>query len=197
MNTADVERLRQETPGCANRIHLNNSGASLPSRAVVDAVIDHLRLEEAIGPYEAADERAEEQVAFYVAAATLVGAAPEEIAFCDSATRAWNGDRAELPFNVDGRLWADSLASDPEDCLGPKCGNWTFTPHRIARLACEDAQIIITNHALYFALPLVRSLDRSESFGRLLKSRPRVSRQGMNIGVVPQCGQRSRLARVK
>jgi ATP-dependent DNA helicase DinG len=62
----------------------------------------------------------------------------------------WSGDRAELPFNVDGRFWADALASDPEDCLGPKCPNWTFTPHRQARQACEEAQIIIANHALYF-----------------------------------------------
>lgn len=64
-------------------------------------------------------------------------------------TRAWNGDRADLPFNIDGRFWADSLASDPEDCLGPKCQNYVFTPHRIARLQCEEAQIIISNHALY------------------------------------------------
>lgn len=62
----------------------------------------------------------------------------------------WNGDRAELPFNIDSRLWAEHLASDPEDCLGPKCGNWTFTPHRMARAECEEAEIIIANHALYF-----------------------------------------------
>lgn len=62
----------------------------------------------------------------------------------------WNGDRAELPFNVDARFWADSLASDPFDCLGPKCPNYQGTPHRLARIACEEAQIIIANHALYF-----------------------------------------------
>jgi ATP-dependent DNA helicase DinG len=66
-------------------------------------------------------------------------------------TRAWTGDRAELPFNVDSRFWADMLASDPEDCLGPKCANFVFTPHRTARLACDEAQIVIANHALYFA----------------------------------------------
>lgn len=63
---------------------------------------------------------------------------------------AWNGDRGELPFNVDGRFWADSLASDPFDCLGPRCPNYMGTPHRMARVACEEAQIIIANHALYF-----------------------------------------------
>lgn len=63
---------------------------------------------------------------------------------------AWNGDRGELPFNVDGRIWADSLAADPFDCLGPRCPNYQVTPHRMARIACEEAQIIIANHALYF-----------------------------------------------
>lgn len=67
-----------------------------------------------------------------------------------STRRIWNGDRAELSFNVDPRVWADELGSDGEDCLGPKCANWEFTPHRMARMACEDAQIIIANHALYF-----------------------------------------------
>jgi len=68
-----------------------------------------------------------------------------------TAMKAWNGDRAELPFNIDGRFWSDSLSADPEDCLGPKCPNFMHTPHRKARLACEDAQIIVANHALYFA----------------------------------------------
>jgi ATP-dependent DNA helicase DinG len=62
----------------------------------------------------------------------------------------WSGDRADLPFNVESRFWADALASDPEDCLGPKCPNFGFTPHRQARQACEEAQILIANHALYF-----------------------------------------------
>lgn len=62
----------------------------------------------------------------------------------------WNGDRADLPFNVEPRIWLDTLASDPEDCLGPRCPNWLFTPHRMARMECEEAQIIIANHALYF-----------------------------------------------
>jgi ATP-dependent DNA helicase DinG len=62
----------------------------------------------------------------------------------------WLGDRGDLPFNVDGRFWADMLASDAEDCLGPKCPNFDWTPHRMARKACEDADIIIANHALYF-----------------------------------------------
>jgi ATP-dependent DNA helicase DinG len=62
----------------------------------------------------------------------------------------WNGDRADLEFVVDWRLWADELASDRDDCLGPKCPNYMVSPHRLARIRCDDAELIIANHALYF-----------------------------------------------
>jgi ATP-dependent DNA helicase DinG len=63
----------------------------------------------------------------------------------------WNGDRAELGFVVPQRLWRDTFASDPEDCLGPRCPNVGFTPHRMARMEVDQAQIVVANHALYFA----------------------------------------------
>lgn len=67
-----------------------------------------------------------------------------------SVKRQWSGDRADLPFNLDSRFWSENLASDSEDCLGPKCPNYGFTPHRLARAALDEAQIIVANHALYF-----------------------------------------------
>lgn len=63
---------------------------------------------------------------------------------------AWEGDRADLPVTLDAHYWSDHLASDPEDCLGPRCPNYGFTPHRLARNALDQAQVIIANHALYF-----------------------------------------------
>ncbi len=62
----------------------------------------------------------------------------------------WNGDKADLEFVVDWRLWADELASDREDCLGPRCPNFMVSPHRVARIKCDDSELIIANHALYF-----------------------------------------------
>jgi selenocysteine lyase/cysteine desulfurase len=86
----DVERARAETPGCARVIHLNNAGSSLLPQPVLDAVFGHLALESQLGGYEAYDANEEAIERFYAATAALIGARPQEIAFCSSATRAWD-----------------------------------------------------------------------------------------------------------
>jgi cysteine desulfurase / selenocysteine lyase len=86
----DVHKVRQDTPGCrSGLIHLNNAGASLMPQPVIDAVLSHLALEVDQGGYEAEASAQQELAAFYMAAAQLVGGRAEEIAFADSATRAW------------------------------------------------------------------------------------------------------------
>ena len=37
-----VKKWRDDTPGCANRIHFNNAGAGLMPRGVLEAIIGHL-----------------------------------------------------------------------------------------------------------------------------------------------------------
>lgn len=87
----DIARMRAETPGCSGRLtHLNNAGAALKPRAVVDAVARHLALEEEVGGYEAAAEAADAVRGSYGAVARLINADPSEIAFVDSATRGWH-----------------------------------------------------------------------------------------------------------
>lgn len=86
----DIDRLRADTIGCASGlIHLNNAGAALVTHRVADAVTDHLALEAVCGGYEAAELADGRSDAFYDAAATIVGGRRDEIAFTDSATRAW------------------------------------------------------------------------------------------------------------
>ncbi len=85
----DVAELRNRTPGCAERIHLNNAGAALPTMATLDTVVDHLRLEARIGGYEAAADRAALLVECRDAAARVLGAAADEVAFTTSDTTAW------------------------------------------------------------------------------------------------------------
>ena len=52
--TIDIEKIRADTPGIGNVAHFNNAGASLMPTPVLDAQIDHLKLEASIGGYEAA-----------------------------------------------------------------------------------------------------------------------------------------------
>ena len=88
--TIDVERARADTPGCRDVVHLNNAGSSLPTRAVVDTVVEHLELEARIGGYAAGDAVAERSAAVYESVACLVHAQPHEIALVENATRAWD-----------------------------------------------------------------------------------------------------------
>ncbi len=86
----DVERARALTPGCAQVIHLNHAGASLMPAPVLETVVSHLRREAEIGGYEAADEAGDGVEAVYRSAARLLGAARDEIALVENATRAWD-----------------------------------------------------------------------------------------------------------
>src|SRR6266498_1054275 len=108
----DVDRARAETPGCRSVVHLNNAGASLPPQPVLDAVIDHLRLEASIGGYEAAADQGPAIEHAYDAVATLLGARREEIALVENATRAWDMAFYALPLEPDdpsGELDVEAL----------------------------------------------------------------------------------------
>jgi selenocysteine lyase/cysteine desulfurase len=94
----DLARLRDDTPGCANRIHLNNAGAALMPRPVLEAVKEYLDLEASIGGYEAADERAADIDGFYTAVAQLLDCRSENVAFAPSATEAYARALSSIPF---------------------------------------------------------------------------------------------------
>jgi len=100
----DITRARRETRGCEALIHFNNAGASLPPAPVADALVDYLRDEERHGGYEVMARRAAELEHFYAAAARLINASPAEIAFADSATRAWSAAFYAFDFRPGDRI---------------------------------------------------------------------------------------------
>ncbi|HTY22785.1 MAG TPA: aminotransferase class V-fold PLP-dependent enzyme, partial [Desulfomonilaceae bacterium] len=86
----DLERARDDTPGCSKVLHFNNAGASLMPQPVLNSVIDHLILESRMGGYEAAELAADKLERVYENAARLINCSPDEIAVLENATRSWD-----------------------------------------------------------------------------------------------------------
>lgn len=86
---SDLARWRADTPGCARLVHLNNAGAALVPQSVRDAVAAHLKLEEELGGYEAAEAQVEAIQESYVAVARLLGTGAGNLAMVQNSTVAF------------------------------------------------------------------------------------------------------------
>ena len=95
---AEIERLRSETPGARESLHLNNAGSSLPPRSVLDASIEHLELEARIGGYEAEALRRPEIRAAYADVGRLLGVDADQVAFVENATVGFAQALSCIPF---------------------------------------------------------------------------------------------------
>lgn len=158
--TIDIAKVRGDTPGTEKVIHFNNAGASLPPRPVLEAVMSHLRREAEMGGYEAADDAAQQLEGMYRSLATLIGAAPDEIAYAENATRAWDmafyafdfrpGDRiltarSEYASNVIAELQVAkrkgaSLEFVPNDASG------AVDPKALAAMIDDRVKLIAVTH---------------------------------------------------
>ncbi|MEZ4962526.1 MAG: aminotransferase class V-fold PLP-dependent enzyme [Saprospiraceae bacterium] len=98
INSTDVERFRQETPGCGLHTHLNNAGASLPPGQVLAAMQNYLRQESLDGGYETAAAHAPAIAGFYASLARLLNAQPRNIAWAANATDAFSKALSSIPF---------------------------------------------------------------------------------------------------
>ena len=106
--TIDLTTVRADTPACENLLHFNNAGASLIPQPVYEAVINHLALEQRIGAYEAEDAASETLEDFYDAIAKMLSCEPDEIAYVENATRAWDMAFYSLPLEAGDQILTHS-----------------------------------------------------------------------------------------
>ena len=100
----DIDAVRADTPACRSLLHFNNAGASLMPALVCDALIGHIELERDIGGYEAEAQASESIAAFYDEFAGLLNCRPQEIAYVENATRAWDMAFYSLPMRAGDRV---------------------------------------------------------------------------------------------
>ena len=86
-----LAQWRALTPGCGHRIHLNNAGAALMPRPVIDAIENHIKLESEIGGYEAADASESAITATYNEIAALINAKSRNVAIVANVANATAG----------------------------------------------------------------------------------------------------------
>lgn len=119
MTPLQVQHLREATPGCQSGIvHFNHAGASLPSQATLDAIIEQLQREARDGPMEAGEQGAVLVEKARRAAGQLLNAPASAIAFASSGSTAWSlAFQALGPWQPGDRIlvgrheWGGNLAS--------------------------------------------------------------------------------------
>ncbi|MDB5086447.1 MAG: aminotransferase class V-fold PLP-dependent enzyme [Mucilaginibacter sp.] len=94
LSPQEVQQLRAETKGTAQKIHFNNAGASLPPDVVVETVINYLNEEAICGGYETEYKYKDQLENTYTQIARLINADKDEIAIAENASMAWH-----LAFN--------------------------------------------------------------------------------------------------
>lgn len=108
MHTLDsaskLKKARQETRACEKRIHFNNAGAALMPAPVVNYLRRYLDKEEQLGGYETQQLEHASIDNFYHATARLLNCQASEVAFAESATRAWDMAFYSLRFSPGDKI---------------------------------------------------------------------------------------------
>ncbi|HUV21148.1 MAG TPA: aminotransferase class V-fold PLP-dependent enzyme [Gammaproteobacteria bacterium] len=98
------QAIRDDLTSEPGYIHLDNAGASLMPRCVLDTQIKHLELEGSVGGYEA--ERLENQriEAVYDSVARLINCHRDEVAIVENASVGWMMAFYSIPFERGDRI---------------------------------------------------------------------------------------------
>ncbi|MEJ5049009.1 aminotransferase class V-fold PLP-dependent enzyme [Chryseobacterium culicis] len=94
----NLEVIRQDTPGCSDKIFLNSAGSSLMPKPVVEATIKFLYEEQELGGYAAAVENSGLISQFYEEVAKLINTRSSNIAFVGSSTDGYAKALSSISF---------------------------------------------------------------------------------------------------
>jgi len=72
------------------------------------------------------------------------------------------GSRSEIPFRMDAQLW-QCVCCETANCLGPKCPFYHQCFYWTVRRQWDKANIVVTNHALFFTDLKIRELEQLEN----------------------------------
>jgi len=115
---ARLQALREATPGWRDSLHLNHAGASLMSRASLEAIQSHLALESRIGPMDAAMDAQPQLQRLRKDTERLLNADADEVAFLASGSAALGAVWSALPslrpgdrILVSRQEWGGNLAT--------------------------------------------------------------------------------------
>ena len=100
----DVASVRADMLACKEIVHFDSAGASLMPDPVFTAIKAHLELERRVGGYEAERQAANQLEDLYSEFAALLSCEPQEIAFVENATRAWDTAFYGLPLGKGDRI---------------------------------------------------------------------------------------------
>lgn len=94
----NIDKIREETPHCADKIFLNTAGASLMPIPVIEKINQYLDHETRLGGYKVQDLWESEISEFYTQVARLLGAHERNIAFAHDATDAYAKALSSIDF---------------------------------------------------------------------------------------------------
>lgn len=106
----DIRKIRQETPGCGDKLFFNSAGSSLPPAAVTAKMLEYLRQEELIGGYAQDASRSDELQEVYLELARLINGQPHQIAITFNATDSFARALSAIPFRK-----GDTILTTTED----------------------------------------------------------------------------------
>ena len=100
----DKKTLRADLASKPGHIHLDNAGAALMPRCVLETQIAHLNLEASVGGYEAERLRGEQIEAVYDSVARLIQCHRDEVAIVENASVGWMMAFYSLAFEAGDRI---------------------------------------------------------------------------------------------